>query len=46
MWPGNAFYGIKELNSKLKTYNSDQDIIIRMWDYSGGVKVDNKGNGH
>jgi RHS repeat-associated protein len=44
LFPGKAFEGIKQMNNGLKVYSSDGQIIQRMWDYNGGVELDENGN--
>jgi RHS repeat-associated protein len=40
LWPGAAFEGMKQLNDILKVFPTDQKMLNDMWDYSGGVKLD------
>ncbi len=43
LWPHNAFNGMKEINDALKVYKSDQEMINQMWNYDGGVELDETG---
>jgi hypothetical protein len=44
LWPLDAYNGIKEVNSGLGIKVSDQSVISDMWNYSGGISVDEEGN--
>lgn len=43
LWPLEGFNGLKELNSSRKIFTTDGRIIQSMWNYSGGVKLDEYG---
>jgi RHS repeat-associated protein len=44
LWPLSAYNGMRELNSGLGIRASDQSVISEMWDYKGGISVDEEGN--
>ncbi|MBS1666283.1 MAG: hypothetical protein JST58_02800 [Bacteroidetes bacterium] len=43
LWPGAAFNGLKQLNDILKVFPTDQKLLNDMWDYSGGIQLDENG---
>jgi hypothetical protein len=43
LWPGEAFNGLKDLNEVLKVFPTDQALLNEMWNYSGGIQLDNNG---
>lgn len=43
LWPGAAFNGMKQLNDILKVFPSDQTMLNEIWDYSGGIQLDENG---
>jgi RHS repeat-associated protein len=44
LWPGAAFNGMKQLNDILKVYSSEQSMLNEMWNYNGGIQLDENGN--
>lgn len=44
LWPLNAFNGMKEINDALKVYKSDQEMLNEMWNYNGGIELDEAAN--
>jgi RHS repeat-associated protein len=43
LWPGTAFSGLKQLNDFLKIFASDQKLLNDMWNYNGGIQLDENG---
>jgi RHS repeat-associated protein len=43
-WPGQGYSVLQQANSILKLNKTPQRVVQQMWNYSGGVNIDNKGN--
>jgi RHS repeat-associated protein len=44
MWPDQAYDTLQEINQKNQNGRTPQQVVNLLWNYSGGVKLDNNGN--
>ena len=44
LWPGQGYSVLQQANSILKLNKTPQQVVRQMWNYSGGVGIDAKGN--